>query len=208
MLNTTIKLTDETKGLLDDIQAKFGLKTYDTTVKTCAVFIIRNEINLREDYIGDYKKGLIDLENRILAKFQSHEDKILSNNSSLRKWVGGVEKDYFKPLLQKLDTLDKLGDFGFDRIVEEKLNSPKVENPLNSHIKSEEKEISKVEEPRGDISNKDEKFKEIYGKYEAQKQALFKIFNNSKVETGGMLSKERIIVNLSSEEWEELKNLS
>lgn len=208
MLNTTIKLTDETKGLLDDIQAKFGLKTYDTTVKTCAVFIIRNEINLKEDYIGDYKKGLIDLENRILAKFQIHEDKILANNSSLRKWVGGVEKDYFKPLLLKLNTLDKLEGLGFDKIVKDKLNYPKVENPLNSHIKSEEKEISKVEESQGDTSNKDEKFKEIYGKYEAQKQALFKIFNNSKVETGGMLSKERIIVNLSAEDWEELKNIS
>lgn len=208
MINTTIKLTDETKGLLDDIQAKFGLKTYDTTVKTCAVFIIRNEINLKEDYIGDYKKGLIDLENRILAKFQIHEDKILANNSSLRKWVGGVEKDYFKPLLQKLNTLDKLEDLGFDKIVEEKLNSPKVENPLNSHIKSEEVEVTKVEEPKTDTSNREEKFKEIYNKYETQKQALFKIFNNSKVEVGGMLSKERIIVNLSAEEWEEIKKLS
>lgn len=208
MLNTTIKLTDETKGLLDDIQAKFGLKTYDTTVKTCAVFIIRNEINLREDYIGDYKKGLIDLENRILAKFQTHEDKILTNYSSLRKWVGGVEKDYFKPLLQKLNTLDKFEDLGFDKILGEKLNSPKVENPLNSHIKSEEEEVLKVEESKTDTSNKDDKFKEIYSKYEAQKQALFKIFNNSKIETGGMLSKERIIVNLSAEEWEELKNIS
>lgn len=207
MLNSTIKLSDETKGILDEIQSKFGLKTYDTTVRTCAKFIIRNEINLREDYIGDYKKGLIDLENRLIAKFQIHEDKIIGNNASLRKWVGGIEKDYLKPLTAKLNTLDKLGDLGFNKILEDKLNAPKIENPLNLNIKSEVKEIDITGQQQSDPENKEGKFKELYAKYDKQKLALFKIFNNSKVEPGGMISKERIIVNLSAEEWEELKEL-
>lgn len=208
MLNTTIKLTDETKGLLDEIQLKFGLKTYDTTVKTCATFIIRNEINLREDYIGDYRKGLVDLENRLFSKFKEHENKIIDDNKSVRKWMGGIEKDYLKPLKEKIGTLDKINDLEFNKIVEEKLNTPKIENPLNSHLNSDVKEDEISEEPKGDLENKDGKFRDLYTKYDKQKQVLFKIFNNYKIETGGMMSKEKIVVNLSVEEWEELKNLS
>ena len=150
---------------------------------------------------------LHDLENRLTANFQNHEDKIVGNYASLRKWVGGIEKDYLKPLLSKLDTLDKLGDLGFNKILEDKLNTPKIENPLNLNIKSEVKEINNTEQAQINPENKDGKFKDLYAKYDKQKQALFKIFNTSKIETGGMMSKERIIVNLSAEEWDELKKL-
>lgn len=209
MTKSTIKLSDDTKELLDQIQNKFGLKTYDTTVKTCSLFIIRNEINLREDYIGDYRKGLVDLENRLTAAFKVHEDKMKSDNASVRKWMGGIEKDYLKPLTQKLIILDKIADLGVNNILQEKQNIPKMENPLNSHI---DKNLSSGSGDNADtdkliaeLQEKEQKFKELYSKYESQKQTLFKIFNNSKVEAGGMLSKERIVINLTSEEWDELK---
>lgn len=209
MTKSTIKLSDDTKELLDQIQNKFGLKTYDTTVKTCSLFIIRNEINLREDYIGDYRKGLVDLENRLTATFKVHEDKMKLDNASVRKWMGGIEKDYLKPLMQKLIIIDKIADLGVNNILQEKQNIPKMENPLNSHI---DKHLSSGSGDNADtdklvaeLQEKEQKFKELYSKYESQKQALFKIFNNSKVEAGGMLSKERIVINLTSEEWESLK---
>ena len=209
MLKNTIKLSDDTKDLLDQIQLKFGLNTYDTTVKTCSLFIIRNEINLREDYIGDYRKGLVDLENRLTASFKDHEDKMKMDNASVRKWMGGIEKDYLKPLIQKLNILDKVSDLGINNIVHEKQNISKIENPLNSHL---DKPVSSsfgfnenTDKLKTELQEKEQKFKELYNKYESQKQALFKIFNNSKVEAGGMLSKERIVINLTSDEWDELK---
>ena len=209
MLKNTIKLSDDTKKLIDEIQLKFDLKTYDTTVKTCSLFIIRNEINLREDYIGDYRKGLVDLENRLTASFKDHEDKMKSDNASVRKWMGGIEKDYLKPLIQKLNILDKVSDLGINNILQEKQNIPKTENPLNSHldkpISSGSEDYENTDKLKTELQEKEQKFKELYNKYESQKQALFKIFNNSKVEAGGMLSKERIVINLTSEEWEELK---
>lgn len=209
MLKNTIKLSDDTKDLLDEIQAKFNLKTYDTTVKTCSQFIIRNEINLREDYLGDYRKGLVDLENRIFAKFKEHQDKMIDDNKSVRKWMGGIEKDYLKPLKEKIGTLDKINDFGINKIIEDKNHTPKIENPLNSHLdicsNVELSERGNTEQLKNELSQKDEKFRELYNRSEVQKQALFKIFNNSKIETGGMISKERIIINLTAEEWEELK---
>jgi len=209
MIKSTIKLSDDTKELLDQIQTKFGLKTYDTTVKTCSLFIIRNEINLREDYIGDYRKGLVDLENRLTTSFKVHEDKMKLDNASVRKWMGGIEKDYLKPLLQKLTIIDKIADLGVNNILQEKQNIPKRENPLNSHIdkhvSSGSDDSADIDKLKVELQDKEQKFKELYSKYESQKQALFKIFNNSKVEAGGILSKERIVINLTSEEWDELK---
>lgn len=206
MLKNSIKLTDDTKSLLDEVKTKFDLKTYDTAIKTAVVFILRNEINLKDDYIGDYKKGLIDLENRLGNVFKNHEEKILKNNTSLRNWFGAMEKDYLKPLIAKLSVLDKISDYNISEISDDKINIPKIENPLNSHLKSDNVDSKPNEESKSDDSKSEEKFKEIYRKYELQKQALFKIFNNSKIESGGMMSKEKIIINLSAEEWEELKN--
>ena len=209
MTKSTIKLSDDTKELLDQIQNKFGLKTYDTTVKTCSLFIIRNEINLREDYIGDYRKGLVDLENRLTATFKVHEDKMKLDNASVRKWMGGIEKDYLKPLMQKLIIIDKIADLGVNNILQEKQNIPKMENPLNTHIdkhlSSGSGDNADSDKLKTELREKEQKFKELYSKYESQKQALFKIFNHAKVEAGGMLSKERIVINLTSEEWDELK---
>lgn len=207
MLKNAIKIDDDTKDLLDQIQTKFSIKTYDTTVKTCVLFIIRNEINLKEDYIGDYRKGLIDLENRLSVTFKNHEDKIIKQNASLRSWFGAMESTYLKPLLSKLNSLDQINDYSIDKIKEEIITTPKTENPLNSHLKNDDTDTQNVQQLKNEFSQKEIKFKETYTKYETQKQALFKIFNNSKIETGGMLSKERIFVNLSIEEWDELKKL-
>lgn len=209
MLTAHIKISTETKEILDQIQLKFGLKTYDSTVKTCSLFIIKNEINLREDYIGDYRKGLIDLENRLTASFKEHEDKMKTDNASVRKWMGGIEKDYLKPLIQKLNILDKVSELGVNNILQEKQNISKIENPLNTHldktVSSSSADIENTDKLKNELQDKEQKFKELYNKYESQKQALFKIFNNSKVEAGGMLSKERIVINLTSDEWDELK---
>lgn len=208
MLKNSLKISDETKTLLDEIQNKFSIKTYDIAIKTSILFILRNEINLKDDFIGDYRKGLNDLENRIGVTFQNHEDKIISNYTSMRKFIGAMEKDYFKPLLSKLDSLEKIKDYSIDKIKEETVSNSNTQNPLNSHLKNEITNSEEVEKLKIEFTQKEIKFKETYTKFENQKQALFKIFNNSKIETGGMLSKERILVNLSIEEWEDLKKLA
>lgn len=47
---------------------------------------------------------------------------------------------------------------------------------------------------------------ELYRRYEEQKRALFKIFENSKIEQIGMTgTKTRVVAELSEQEWKELK---
>ena len=76
MSNSSISVTVETKDMLTQFQSKFGLKTYDNVINTMAVFMIRNEINPKDDFIGDYKIELIRLEKRLLQSFEDAHKKI------------------------------------------------------------------------------------------------------------------------------------
>ncbi|PXW07101.1 hypothetical protein C8D70_12316 [Chryseobacterium sp. CBTAP 102] len=215
-----IKVSEETKELLDDLSTRFNLKTYDNTVRTCSLFILRNEINLREDYIGDYRKGLVDLENRIFSKFKEHEDKILKSYASMRNWVGGIEKDHLKPLTAKLEILDKISNYEIHKIAEDKLNNVKSENPLNFNLpKPEEVKKNDFEEEKKEgvfepdvPSNIEEKSQDnstnsdLLNRY---KEALQKIIFNSEIkEVETMLGKKKsIVVNLPLEEWNYINSL-
>lgn len=215
-----IKVSEETKELLDDLSTRFNLKTYDNTVRTCTLFILRNEINLREDYIGDYRKSLIDLENRISIMFQKHEDKILNNYSSLRKWVGGIEKDHLKPLTAKLELIDKISNYEISKIAEDKLNNSKTENPLNFNLSkpieeekltTQEEKVEAIIEPKVTSIFEDNKEdnstnSNLLNQY---KEALQKVIFNSEIkDVETMLGKKKsIVVNLPLEEWNYINSL-
>ena len=110
MSNSSISVTVETKDMLTQFQSKFGLKTYDNVINTMSVFMIRNEINPKDDFIGDYKIELIRLEKRLLQSFEDAHKKITKDNASLRNWVGGITKDHLIPINEKLSVLDKIND--------------------------------------------------------------------------------------------------
>lgn len=96
--------------MLTQFQSKFGLKTYDNVINTMAVFMIRNEINPKDDFIGDYKIELIRLEKDYSNLLKMHIKKS-QNNASLRNWVGGITKDHLIPINEKLSVLDKNNRF-------------------------------------------------------------------------------------------------
>ena len=131
MSNSSISVTVETKDMLTQFQSKFGLKTYDNVINTMAVFMIRNEINPKDDFIGDYKIELIRLEKRLLQSFEDAHKKITKDNASLRNWVGGITKDHLIPINEKLSVLDKINDFQIDKFREESFENKKDYNPLN-----------------------------------------------------------------------------
>ena len=208
MSNSSISVTVETKDMLTQFQSKFGLKTYDNVINTMAVFMIRNEINPKDDFIGDYKIELIRLEKRLLQSFEDAHKKITKDNASLRNWVGGITKDYLIPINEKLSVLDKINDFQIDKFREESFENKKDYNPLNlSENSVQEVSNNSSEIVSEELENQQAKFKDLYSKYDAQKQALFKIFNNSKIESGGMMSKDKIIINLTIEEWNTFQQL-
>lgn len=208
MSNSSISVTVETKDMLTQFQSKFGLKTYDNVINTMAVFMIRNEINPKDDFIGDYKIELIRLEKRLLQSFEDAHKKITKDNASLRNWVGGITKDHLIPINEKLSVLDKINDFQIDKFREESFENKKDYNPLNFGENSvQEVSNNSSEIVSEELENQQAKFKDLYSKYDAQKQALFKIFNNSKIESGGMMSKDKIIINLTIEEWNTFQQL-
>ena len=208
MSNSSISVTVETKDMLTQFQSKFGLKTYDNVINTMAVFMIRNEINPKDDFIGDYKIELIRLEKRLLQSFEDAHKKITKDNASLRNWVGGITKDHLIPINEKLSVLDKINDFQIDKFREESFENKKDYNPLNLGENSvQEVSNNSSEIVSEELENQQAKFKDLYSKNDAQKQALFKIFNNSKIESGGMMSKDKIIINLTIEEWNTFQQL-
>ena len=69
MSNTTILLSKETKILLDTIKKKYDIPTYNLCVHLLSVFSIKNNINPKEDYAGEFQNGFIQLELRLKAEF-------------------------------------------------------------------------------------------------------------------------------------------
>ena len=208
MSNSSISVTVETKDMLTQFQSKFGLKTYDNVINTMAVFFFFFEINPKDDFIGDYKIELIRLEKRLLQSFEDAHKKMTKDNASLRNWVGGITKDHLIPINEKLSVLDKINDFQIDKFREESFENKKDYNPLNLGENSvQEVSNNSSEIVSEELENQQAKFKDLYSKYDAQKQALFKIFNNSKIESGGMMSKDKIIINLTIEEWNTFQQL-
>ena len=112
------------------------------------------------------------------------------------------------PINEKLSVLDKINDFQIDKFREESFENKKDYNPLNLGENSvQEVSNNSSEIVSEELENQQAKFKDLYSKYDAQKQALFKIFNNSKIESGGMMSKDKIIINLTIEEWNTFQQL-
>ena len=207
MAETSLRISNETKSLLNTIKDKYGISTYDLCVNYLALFILRNDINPKDDFIGDFKSELIQLEKRLSQTMELAHKKITKDNASLRSWVGGITKDHLVPITEKLSFLDKIADLEINKIIAKNFNNSKDLNPLNVDIKKENKESSIHSLKDEEIDKKEEHFKKIYEEYQKQKEALFKIFNHSKIETGGMMSGEKIVINLSVKEWEELKKL-
>ena len=206
MTYSNIRIADNTKKILDEIKDQYFFTTYESCVNSLADFIVRNSINPRND-LGDFKSSMNDLEMRISKNIATAQKQLNADNVSLRKWVGAIERDYLLPIKKNINVVDKLVNSNIFDKTSEKIEREKFENPLNANL-PKVNAGNNNEEIQGlyqQILDSNSKIDECEMKLDKQNKILNKIFNAAKTEQGGMLSKEKIIIEMNIEDWEKLK---
>ena len=204
MAITTLKLEKETKELLDKIKDKYEIKTYNLLLFHLSHYIIKNNINPKADITGVYQNSVVQLERRLTEDLADMKKKLMNDNTALRKWVGAVTRDFLTPIYVKVSDLTESIDLEeYKKAVRAKAikSAPKL-YLMGTPPPDEPNELAEK------LEKCNEESKELYQRYEEQKRALFKIFENSKVEQMGMTgTKTRIVVDLSEQEWKDLKEV-
>lgn len=179
MAITTIKLDRDTKELLDKIKKKYEISTYNLLLSYLSHYFLKNNINPKIDMTGDYQNSLIQMEIKLTSYLAEMQKKLTNDNITLRKWLGAVTRDHIVPMQKQIFELT------------EDLRSTAQETPKSNPTSTPQPED-----------------RELFERYEEQKRALFKIFENSKIERVGMTgAKTRIVVELSEQEWKDLKEV-
>ena len=179
MAITTIKLDRDTKELLDKIKKKYEISTYNLLLSYLSHYFLKNNINPKIDMTGDYQNSLIQMEIKLTSYLAEMQKKLTNDNITLRKWLGAVTRDHIVPMQKQIFELT------------EDLRSTAQETPKSNPTSTPQPED-----------------RELFERYEEQKRALFKIFENSKIEQVGMTgAKTRIVVELSEQEWKALKEV-
>ena len=179
MAITTIKLDRDTKELLDKIKKKYEISTYNLLLSYLSHYFLKNNINPKIDMTGDYQNSLIHMEIKLTSYLAEMQKKLTNDNITLRKWLGAVTRDHIVPMQKQIFELT------------EDLRSTAQETPKSNPTSTPQPED-----------------RELFERYEEQKRALFKIFENSKIEQVGMTgAKTRVIVELSEQEWKDLKEV-
>ena len=205
MTYSNIRIADNTKKILDEIKDQYFFTTYESCVNSLADFIVRNSINPRND-LGDFKGSMNDLETRISKNIANAQKQLNADNVSLRKWVGAIERDYLLPIKKNLDVVDKFVNYNIINKTAEKIEREKFENPLNVNLPKANDNEEKIKGLYKQILDSSSKIDEYEKKLDKQNKILNKIFNAAKIDQGGMLSKEKIIIEMNIEDWENLKD--
>ena len=208
MAITSIRLEKDTKGLLDKIKDKYEIKTYNTLLNYLSHYVLKNNINPKIDVTGEHQNNLIQLELKLQMMLENLGEKLTRDNTTLRKWVGGITKDHLVPMQKQIYDLSQNLDLGKINKTAEKIETPKVDLTPKSYLSQPKTESAKEKELAEKLEKSNQESMELYRRYEEQKSALFKIFENSKVEKIGMTgTKTRIVVELSEQEWKDLKEV-
>lgn len=204
MNKSTIKVENQTKKLLDDLKYKYSYSTYENCIKSLASFILENEIDPTDSNLGNFKNSLIDIEVRISKSIENTQKKLNADNISLRKWVGAIERDYLVPIKNKIENTDISVKVEAKEIIS---NTPN--NPLNNNLSGIDKDLIYKEDIRklnSQILEEREKVEEVLLNFDKQNTLFNKIISAAKIEEGGMISKERITIEMSVDEWKKMIN--
>lgn len=205
MVEKSVGISNETKSYLDSIKHKFDLSTYDLCIKSMSLFILKNNLNLKDNFdAGEIQNGF----SQLRGDLQEMMKKLTNDNTTLRKWwVGAVTRDHLVPMQRQIFELSQNSDLGISNKTAEKLETPKVNLAPKSYLTEPKTESAKEKELAEKLEKSNQESMELYRRYEEQKNALFKIFDSSKVEQVGMMGRTQIVVQLSEEEWKELKEV-
>lgn len=210
-MKTTITLSLESKNQLDQIKSKFGFKTMGDTVHKCSDFILKNKIDLTSNYEGERNNIAFNLERKMALSLQELEKKLTKDNSSLRKWVGGVEKDYFVPLLKKITAFEDKVNLSVPYNKSDKSEYSQIENPINPlrniehNVVQTEDTFIKINQLKQELDTSNKAYDEIEVILNKYKKALFELMGTTKIETSGMMGKEKVVINISVEEYKKIK---
>lgn len=103
---TTLSIYPDTKDLVIKVKENYRYKTIDDCLNEVLTFIDRNKINptqpFREETPTEVYRNDIRMYFDELRKIQRDD------SQSLRKFLGALEKTYFKPIINKLEAGDVL----------------------------------------------------------------------------------------------------
>ncbi|WP_277085679.1 hypothetical protein [Porphyromonas catoniae] len=93
---TTIRTTKEVRDKLEELKVKFQYTTLGDCIKGICLFIDRNSLNPTALYA---EEDTAIFRSDLRMYFEELRKLIDSRDQSLRKFLGAMEKSYFKPLV-------------------------------------------------------------------------------------------------------------
>lgn len=196
---TTIRTTKEVRDKLEELKVKFQYTTLGDCIKGICLFIDRNSLNPTALYA---EEDTAIFRSDLRMYFEELRKLIDSRDQSLRKFLGAMEKSYFKPLVSNTAVRNT--------IEAHNLTPPPPQSVLKVEPKIEDKKATNKTDSQEleRLSNKVELLKKAYEEisslYEIYKDKLSYLISNVKL-SKSMVGEEYISINMTHEEWKKFK---
>ena len=197
---TTIRTTKEVRDKLEELKVKFQYTTLGDCIKGICLFIDRNSLNPNALYA---EEDTAIFRSDLRMYFEELRKLIDSRDQSLRKFLGAMEKSYFKPLVSNTAVRNT--------IEAHSLTPPPPQSVLKVEPKIEDKKATNKTDSQEleRLSNKVELLKKAYEEisnlYEIYKDKLSHLISNVKL-SKSMVGEEYISINMTHQEWKKFKD--
>ena len=188
MEKKTIVLNLEVHKKVEETKEKFSFKTYNDLIKSMCYFFENNKVspsqileeNTTEIFRSDIRMYFDDL-----RKIQKDD------SQSLRKFIGALEKNYLKPIINKLEMEDVLKAVELSKPAPASEDLAKEGNSEIDHLKNQ---ISEIRSAKNEALDLAEKYKNM----------LKELMSNIKIENN-ILGTKDCQIKMSVSEYEEFK---
>lgn len=197
---TTIRTTKEVRDKLEELKVKFQYTTLGDCIKGICLFIDRNSLNPTALYA---EEDTAIFRSDLRMYFEELRKLIDSRDQSLRKFLGAMEKSYFKPLVSNTAVRNT--------IEAHNLTPPPPQSVLKVEPKIEDKKATNNTDNQElkRLSNKVEllnkAYEEVNKLYDTYKDKLSYIISNVKL-SRSMVGEEYVSINMTHEEWKKFKD--
>lgn len=197
---TTIRTTKEVRDKLEELKVKFQYTTLGDCIKGICLFIDRNSLNPNALYA---EEDTAIFRSDLRMYFEELRKLIDSRDQSLRKFLGAMEKSYFKPLVSNTAVRNT--------IEAHNLTPPPPQSVLKVEPKIEDKKATNNTDNQElkRLSNKVEllnkAYEEVNKLYDTYKDKLSYIINKASP-TKTMTGTEYVRIEITNEEWKKFKD--